>query len=279
MLFLTLLTAQPLIFAVFGDSRDGPVSPLFAKVIEGVNRTKARFALHVGDFFVGTNDPVEGKRQVETFLKFVAKLRIPFYPVMGNHDAKAGTWKPCVKRLFKGGPTFYSFDRGNCHFVVLDFYEPGHWKRLSPRQWAWLGRDLKAAKGRHIFVFMHPPLLPVSRHLGGSVRPPARERLIRLFRKQGVDIVFCGHEHIYARLAYNGLVQVITGGAGAPLHSPLPLKRLPYEKSKVASYKAKAVYHFCLVEVRGEKVKVTAFSLDGRKIDEFLLHKIRQAKG
>ena len=195
-MLLTFVAAQPLVFAVFGDSRGGPVSPVFGRIVAAVNRTRAQFAFHTGDFFDGTKDPHEGRRQVEAFLKVVSKSRIPIYPVMGNHDAKEGTYGPCVERIFKGGPTYYSFDRGGCHFVVLDLYEPGHRGRLSPRQWRWLERDLKAAKGKHIFVFLHPPLLPVDGHLKGSVRPGDRERLLRLFRECGVDMVFCGHEHL-----------------------------------------------------------------------------------
>lgn len=278
-MLLTLLAAQPLVFAVLGDSRGKPVSPLFAKVVEMVNGSGAQFAFHTGDFFVGTDDPEEGREQVEAYLKVVAKSRIPIYPVMGNHDARPGTYRPCVERVFKGGPTYYSFDRGNCHFVVLDAYEPGHRGRLSPKQWEWLKRDLEKAKGKHIFVFIHPPLYPVDGHLKGSLPPDEAGRLSALFKEAGVDIVFCGHEHLYARLVYDGLVQVITGGAGAPLYKPLPLERLPYERSKVSSYKAEAVHHFCLVEVRGPQVRVSVLSLDGRRVDEFLLHRLAGPKG
>jgi len=272
---LMLVLAQPLVFAVFGDSRGNtkevPVSPTFVKVIEAVNRTRALFAFNVGDLVLGTKDPKEGERQVETYLRIVSRSRIPVYPVMGNHDASRGTYKPCIKRIFKGGPTFYSFDRGNCHFAVLDLYEPGHWGRLSPKQWKWLRRDLKRAQGKHIFVFLHPPLYPVDGHLKNSVHPQEVRRLSALFKECGVDIVFCGHEHLYARLHYDGLVQVITGGAGAPLYRPLPLERLPYERSRISFYKAERAYHFCLVEVGSNWVRLTAIALDGRVIDKFAL--------
>jgi len=272
-MLLALIAAQPLIFAVFGDSRGRPVSPILAKIVEMVNRSEAQLAFHTGDFFVGTSDPEEGKRQVEAYLEIAAKSRIPIYHVMGNHDVTPGTYKPCIERIFRGGPTYYSLDRGNCHFVVLDFYEPGHRGRLSPKQWEWLKRDLERAKGKHIFVFMHPPLYPIDGHLKDSVPPEEAVKLSALFKESGVDIVFCGHEHLYARLVYDGLVQVITGGAGAPLYQPLPLERLPYERPKISHYKAEATYHFCLVEVRGDKITLRALALDGRVIDEFTLQR------
>ncbi len=270
-----LLPFAAVVFAVFGDSRGAPISPIFAKLVEAVNRTEAQFAFHTGDFYSGTSNPVEGAKQVEAYLRIVAKSRIPIYPVMGNHDVSPGTYKPCRERIFNGGPTYYSFDHENCHFVVLDLYEPGFRGRLSPRQWTWLESDLRKARGKHIFVFLHPPLFPVDGHLKSSVHPRQVERLAALFKECGVGLVFCGHEHIYARLVYDGLVQVVTGGAGAPLYRPLPLKKLPYDKAKISAYKAASVHHFCLVKVRGEKVTLEAYDLNGKLFDRFSLKQHR----
>ena len=87
----------------------------------------------------------------EDYNKAVAQMGIPFFQALGNHDMdyrKGGdeTSDRTFKEFF--GPTYYSFNRGKAHYVVLDdvrylgserFYD-GY---ITEEQIAWLAKDLQ----------------------------------------------------------------------------------------------------------------------------------------
>ncbi|MFZ1517919.1 MAG: calcineurin-like phosphoesterase family protein [Ignavibacteriaceae bacterium] len=95
--------------------------------------------------------------------KAIAKTRIPFYQVLGNHD---------VDRLNKTdekshitfqnyfGPRYYSFNRGDIHYVVLDsiFWFGRYIGYFDQAQLDWLKQDLSfIEKGKTVVVFCHIP--------------------------------------------------------------------------------------------------------------------------
>ena len=268
--------APELVFAVFGDSRGPlsgpPVSPVFDEVLERVNETDASFCIHTGDFYVGAPGSEENSRwQANLFLESIERLEIPWYPVMGNHEADGLGWAVCQELVFEGKPTYYSFDVDNCHFVILDVYMPDAWTSLSPEQMAWLKDDLENTGKAHTFVFLHPPLYSVmefSYSLVFNVGTEVRDQLAALLVQHEVDAVFCGHQHFYSTLRYQGLMQIITGGAGAPLGTPGGEEYLPYNLDEVSRYKALSTFHYVVVQVKGEEVSIVAYDLEGEVIDQ-----------
>ncbi len=98
--------------------------------------------------------------------RVMAKSGIPFFNAMGNHDmVNAGRsfettqWK--YEQMF--GPSYYSFNVGKIHYVVLndcfyvgrEFYYIGY---LEERQLSWLERDLAyVPKGSTVVVALHIP--------------------------------------------------------------------------------------------------------------------------
>lgn len=91
-------------------------------------------------------------------------------------------------------------------------------------------------------------------------------------------MVFCGHEHNYTRrhvnsdfnetingqtFKFNKLVyQVTTGTFGAPLYNN-------YIEKKNVDIPPIPEYHFAIVDINENKVKVTVYNLDGKIIDHF----------
>ena len=269
--------APELVFAVFGDSRGPlsgpPVSPVYDEVLERVNETDASFCIHTGDFYVGAPGSEENSRwQANVFLERIERLEIPWYPVMGNHEADGLGWAVCQELVFEGKPTYYSFDVDDCHFVILDAYTPDDWASLSPEQMAWLKDDLEENTGKaHTFVFLHPPIYPLE--APGDIRalqldPEVRDQLAALLVQHKVDAVFCGHQHFYSTLRYQGLTQIITGGAGAPLRAPAPEEYQPYDLDEQSRYKALKTFHYVVVQVKGEEVSIVAYDLEGEVIDQ-----------
>ncbi|MCH8203920.1 MAG: calcineurin-like phosphoesterase family protein [Candidatus Hydrogenedentes bacterium] len=99
----------------------------------------------------------------------VAKIGLPWYNIHGNHDinmVSAGdeysdeTWE----RLY--GPTYYSFDYGPVHFVVLDDIawdgDRKYHGELGEKQTTFLANDLaRVPSERLVVLMMHIPILGV----------------------------------------------------------------------------------------------------------------------
>ena len=107
--------------------------------------------------------------QLERELK---ALGIPTYLVMGNHEETTPLCRSWVEE--RHGGTFYRFERGGAHFVVLDSQRDE--RSIPPDQLAFLRDALeRASAGDPVFVFFHE-LLWLSRDRYRYVRANRRSR-------------------------------------------------------------------------------------------------------
>ncbi len=211
-------------FAVIGDSQPrgtfGQPSVL-KKIIDEVNDTDIAFVIHLGDRIQGSKDAEIVKKQYEEFFAVIAGLKIKIYYVAGNHDIKKmKTNEQIYNQLF--GQPYYSFSYKNSFFIVLDTEVVGQEASIEGNQMQWLKNELeKSRKYSNVFVFMHRPLFsvlfPKKNHLH-FISQKHRDNLVAIFRQYGVTTVFAGHEHLYHSGQWDGLHQIISGGAGAPFH-------------------------------------------------------------
>ena len=97
----------------------------------------------------------------------VAKMGIPFFQALGNHDMdyRMGGDETSDKTFQEHyGPTYYSFNRGKAHYVVLDDVrylgtERNYDGFISQAQLDWLAKDLKyVAKDTLLIVNLHIPV-------------------------------------------------------------------------------------------------------------------------
>ncbi|MCK4683202.1 hypothetical protein KAT59_09295, partial [Candidatus Bipolaricaulota bacterium] len=79
----------------------------------------------------------------------------------------------------------------------------------------------------------------------------------------GVDIVFAGHYHCYARAIKNGVLHITTGGGGAPLGV-----LMPGPSSLVVSARS---LHFCKIEIDGPTLTLTVVTPDDNVLDEYTI--------
>jgi hypothetical protein len=154
---------QPQTRAEVDFVRDDVVSELIG--------TKARFGMTLGDIMF------DDLSLLPRYIGILGQIGIPWYNVPGNHELNllAGGDRYSLetfKRFF--GPTYYSFDYGQAHFVVLDNIvyrggdnsDPtnyrgrgGYEARISEDQLEWLKNDLSLVpEDRLIFLTMHAPL-------------------------------------------------------------------------------------------------------------------------
>lgn len=150
----------------------------------------------------------------DDYKEAVATTGIPFFQVIGNHDmdldARTDDFSAqTFKKLF--GPTYYSFNRGEIHYVVLDdVFFIGTAKKyigyLTEPQLAWLEQDLANVKpGTTVVVSLHIPAY-TNQHvrngdkeesLGGVVAN--RRELYRLLKPYKAHIM-SGHTHFNEKI-------------------------------------------------------------------------------
>lgn len=145
----------------------------------------------------------------DDYKRGVAATGIPFFQVIGNHDMDYNARtdnesQATFTSLF--GPTYYSFNRGKVHYVVLDnvfFIGSGHKYigYLTEEQLKWLEKDLQfVPKGNTVVVAMHIPSNTGARirekqkeeSMGGVVMN--RQALYDILKPYKVQIV-SGHTH------------------------------------------------------------------------------------
>lgn len=152
-------------------------------------------------------------------------------PIPGNHEYRtpgaAGYFGYFGARAGPPGRGYYSYDLDGWHVVALNSEVPID--SASP-QFAWLGRDLAARRGRCILAYWHRPRFSSGRH-GSNIRTRDAWALLQ---RSGGAVVLSGHDHLYERFAPldadgrldpRGMRQFVVGTGGAPLYrwgTPVP---------------------------------------------------------
>lgn len=142
------------------------------------------------------------------------------YSVFGNHDMDNADKATMIAKYNMPG-SYYSFDNGGVHFIVLDCcftrkdgkiidYNHGNYyvksadrDIISEQQLEWLAKDL-ASTDKKCVIFSHQAL----DEIGGSV--PNREAfraIVHQANKEEKKVVgvFCGHHHIDAYSEIDGI--------------------------------------------------------------------------
>jgi 3',5'-cyclic AMP phosphodiesterase CpdA len=101
---------------------------------------------------------------------------------------------------------FYSFDLGNIHFLSLDSYgkDEGLFRMsdtLGP-QVQWMKKDLEANQNKEwIVAYWHHPPYTMGNHNSDKEKEliAIRENFLPILERYNVDLVLCGHSHVYER--------------------------------------------------------------------------------
>ncbi len=153
----------------------------------------------------------------------IVQTGIPFFQCVGNHDLDfEGGSDEASTTTFSGryGPRYYSFDRGQVHYIVLDdvlWHGAGYIGYLGYEQLHWLEADLaRVEPGSTVLVATHIPVRGSrferdgDRSPGASVSVNNREVLYRLLEPFEAHVV-AGHTHENDHIWTDGIHEHVSG--------------------------------------------------------------------
>lgn len=181
------------------------------KLSECVDRMNAEgvdFLIELGDFKDQNRPAVEAKtlRHLQSIEGVFRRFQGPRYHVLGNHDMDSISKQQFLSRVentgISAGRSYYSFDAGGLHFIVLDAnyrldasdYDHGNFDwtnaNIPAHELDWLQRDLAAGSGG-VVVFVHQRLDGT-----GTVFVKNASQVRQILQASGrVLAVFQGHDH------------------------------------------------------------------------------------
>lgn len=191
--------------------------------IDVMNKEQVDFVIHLGDFKdedqnKQTEDTLKYLRTIETAF---GKFNGPRYHCVGNHDVDSITKQQFLANVENTGiakdKSYYSFDSGDFHCVVLDsnFHEDGRdhfykegadWRNTNmPKvELDWLSEDLKSTN-LPVIIFTHHPLHLYQAH-SATYQVSNYEEIQQVLESQkNVVAVFQGHVHQERNEKVNGI--------------------------------------------------------------------------
>ena len=268
-------TQKPVRFAIASDlhAPDLPDGKERMQVIvDAANKERVDFLVQLGDFI--RLDSVS-----QPLIKIWNEFSGEKYHVLGNHDLDKYSKEEYVKGFGMPG-RYYSFDKGDLHFIVLDgnnlydgqVYTPYNKanyyvnieKRefMDPEQLEWLKKDLASTKKRCI-LFSHQS---IDKSMGNRQEV---QRVLEEANEQAgftkVVMAFSGHNHSNYTTEINGITYVQINSAsyvwiGEPTMTE---KRYPEEINKKYSLLkysmtfTKPLYGIVTVDSKGISMKGT----------------------
>lgn len=152
---------------------------------------------------IALGDIVNDKDNLLNTMKMrLGSTSMPVFTTIGNHDKFATNPNPKNNDLFEKvfGPSYYSFDIGDVHFVCLDnvvftnntTYSLG----ISPAQISWLEKDLShVSKDKMLIVYYHMPVR--------GTNFSTRAQFLNLVKDYKEVHLFCGHTHYAENYIHN----------------------------------------------------------------------------
>ena len=141
---------------------------------------------------------------------------LPVWTAMGNHDYQTSQGVNYYANFSmptngeaggvpSGTKHYYSHDYNNIHFVDLDSIEQADSISSTTAMAQWLRQDLAATTQKWIIAHWHGPAYTKGTHDSDSTSDTLswmvqmRENIVPILEAYGVDLVLCGHSHVYER--------------------------------------------------------------------------------
>jgi hypothetical protein len=200
-------------FAIVSDRTGGHREKIFSKAVEQLNLLQPEFVLSVGDLIEGySSDKDKIAQEWREFQSFAAKLQMPFFYVVGNHDISNSAMQKIWEE--KLGRRYYHFIYKDVLFLMLSTEDPpGLGNHMSEDQVNYAKKTIAENKEvRWTIVAMHRPIWS-----GDNEKNGWGEIEKALAGREYT--VFAGHVHRYQKFIRNGMnyYQLATTGGGSRL--------------------------------------------------------------
>jgi Icc-related predicted phosphoesterase len=262
----------PFRFVAYGDTRfhdpkdtEAANPPVRVALVQAIAEVNPAFVCFTGDIVLNGND-VNDWKVWDSETSVWRDRNIPIYPSLGNHDLH-GDEKIALGNYFQRFPDlknsrYYSIRAANTLMLVLD----SSLDESTGSQGQWLASKLDNIPSGVEFVFLmfhHPPYTSSSdeKKFGGGHSARSHEQALgklleeRQAHTRARFVVFSGHVHNYERHEHGGVTYFVSGGGAAHAY---PIERAPDDP-----FQSKEVnYHYLLVEVDHQQLKVTMNRLD-----------------
>ncbi|MHA1293194.1 MAG: metallophosphoesterase [Promethearchaeota archaeon] len=257
-------------FCIVGDTRpDFFGFSRFSKLMDMIIDEEPNFVVDVGDIVMGPCFSWQWDRFFYEIRK-CADIGAAFMNCMGNHEwnewtldgfeDKGQTYKYWMN--YPHEETYYAFNYSNAAFIFIND-NPGdidETQKEAVRRW--LAAANRSSEIDWIIVYGHYPI-----YYGNGKNTRVGDAFEQMFIDYNIDMFIAGHNHHYARSEVNGIVYIISGGGGSELDLELNNPEF-IDKSAIT-------FHYCTIEINGDKLKFEAISHNGIKFDELELESER----
>lgn len=234
--------------------------------------SNAEFFIIGGDLI---NDETD-KKEWDNFFNAGSNVmkKIPLYPVTGNHTP--GEAYSDLFDLPQNGPVnfkskFYSFDQGNAHFIMADSNLMGTLDKKTEKEiYNWLKNDLMNSHKTWKILVMHHPMYSIGSAYKDQIRSETMQKnYLHLLEKEKVDLILCGHQHVYARTyplkegqktsLNNGIIEIM-GVSGDKYYSA--------NKKNTISFLQEDISVFTSIIIKNKQISIFTKDADGKIIDQ-----------
>lgn len=275
---------DPIEFLYFGDvqyqDRYGDYKT-WGKLAEDIRRRHPGIA-----FALSGGDMVNSGRKMKEWELFLESAEavfsfIPLMPAIGNHEISAKAAKAAsylqLMALPENGPQgleeeFYSFDYANCHITVMNscFFEESRkaaeadrWEEQLEQINRWLEEDLTQSRAKWKILVMHHPAYGISD--GDPIYNEIRQQWEPIFESGKVDLVFCGHQHLYMRTKEMGGITYIMGNSGKRRSTYFDGENVPDYIEAIDATNS----NYQIVKASEKELSVTSYDEEGQIIDKW----------
>jgi hypothetical protein len=230
-------------FVCYADSCSGVAGALHEQTLATVNAVVARlapspqFLCFPGDEIIGlTTDDAELRQQWHHWftheMAWLDRATIPLYHTTGNHTvydpASEAIFREMMAHLPRNGPPG---QEGLSYFVRRDdlllVFVNTLWSGLGGEGYVettWLDQTLTDhADARYKFVFGHHPVFPVNGFSGARQRELEKrcgQTFWHILVQHGVLAYWCSHILAFDVEVHDGVLQILTAGAGTAHRMP-----------------------------------------------------------
>lgn len=186
----------------------------FEKALSEINKINPAFIIVTGDLVFAAESATisQAKEWYNIYSDSIENLDVPVFNMVGNHDVAGICYKKDIssepgynKEMYQDyfGPTYYSFDWGSYHCIVLDpneFLDGSQFYRIPDYQVEWLRKDLSYTQGEPLLVFFHEP----------TISWENRADVLNLLNQHSTKM-FSGHWHMDILVDSQGIPEQVTG--------------------------------------------------------------------